>query len=191
MKQKICVLICLLVLIVWGKNGDECDSCSTREPLIIEPFFSGSMNWFVGSTSEKWEISPTAGAGVRVPVMNIPINVVVVGEFGKTSGISLPYTFTTLLATVALEYEQRPFNLFRYHIGSGVANMLISADEGLDITKPFAGESENEFGAFCYFEPTLVIRSFVVSLKGQYRHIFSSPEAIDMLSISLTGGWRF
>lgn len=188
MKQKIFMLICVMAVVLWSKNSDECDN---REPLIIEPFFSGSMNRFLGSTSEKWEISPTAGAGVRVPVMNIPVNVVVVGELGKTSGKNLPYTFTTLLATVALEYEQQPFNLFRYHLGGGIANMLISADEGLDITKPFAGESENEFGAFCYVEPTLVIRSVVLSLKGQYRHIFSSPEAIDMLSVSLTGGWRF
>lgn len=151
----------------------------------------GSYNRITGTSGEKWELTPTFGAGLRIPVVSLPLNLSLSLEAGQVQGKTHLPDFTSLLTSIALEYEHQFHDHFRLIAGGGLANMLISADDGVDITKPFAGESENEFGATVTVLPTLVIRKFSLGLLIQNRHIFSSPEPINTLSTSIVSGWRF
>lgn len=157
----------------------------------IEPFAIGSFNKITGVSGDIWELSPTFGAGFRIPVVSLPLNLSLSLEGGKVSGKDTLPEFTSILTSILLEYEHDFHDHFRLIAGGGIANMLISASEGVDITKPFAGESENEFGVTLAVAPTLVIRKFSLGLLIQNRHIFSSPEAVNIFSSSISGGWRF
>ncbi len=157
----------------------------------IEPYVIGSFNSIVGASAEDWELSSTFGFGVRLPVVKLPLNISLSFDIGEVEGVDSLPDFGSLLTSVLLEYEHQFHERFRLIVGGGVANMLITARDEVDITKPFAGESENEFGLAIAIEPTLCIRKFSMGLRIQDRHIYSAPKSVNVISLSIIGGWRF
>ena len=157
----------------------------------IEPFLCGSANFLAGSSADRWEPSVTVGAGVRFPVVALPLNFSISIETGEMSDVDSLSEYGMFLTSLLVEYEVKLHDRFRLITGGGVGNMLITAREGMDITKPFAGESENEFGFAIVVEPIFLIHHFFLSLRLQDRYILSYPEQVNTLSVSIVGGWRF
>ncbi len=157
----------------------------------IEPYVIGSVNNIVGASAKSWELSSTFGFGVRFPVVNVPLNVSLSFNIGKVEGVEKLPEFGLLLTSFLLEYEHQFHEHFHFIAGAGVANMLITAGDEMEINKPFAGESENEFGLAIAVEPKLCIRKFSLGLRIQDRHIYSAPKSVNIISLSLIGGWRF
>ena len=167
-------------------------SISAREARYrIEPFALFSTNNTISESSELWEISSTGGVGLRLPVVNVPLNFSFSIELGNVTGADTLPEFVTFLTSILVEYEQLFHPHFRLIAGGGITNMLITADDDWNITKPFAGESENEFGLALTLEPTLVIRKFTLALRSLFREIFSAPHSVALLSLSGIMGWRF
>ncbi len=166
-------------------------SSPRKAPYRIEPYIFASTNSIIGESKESWELAQSFGIGARLPVAKLPMNISLSLGITEVSGVNSSHNFGSLLTSVLLEYEHKFHERFRLITGAGVANMLITAGDEVDITKPFAGESENEFGLAIAIEPTLCIKKFSIGLRIQDRHIYSAPKSVNFISLSLIGGWRF
>jgi len=175
-------LILLLVLAI--------PLASQENRFRVEPFILGSVHSITGLAGEKWKQDRSFGGGVRFPVANVPVNAAFSIEAGEIDGAGVLPDFFSLNSSIALEYEYQQ-NRFRLIGGFGIANLLISSEESFEITKPFAGESENEFGLALYAEPAVRWDRVSVGIRVQERLIGSAPERVNLLSLSLVAGVRF
>jgi len=163
---------------------------ATEPRYHIEPFLSRSIHTITGSVGEAWKSSPSFGGGVRFPVAHIPMNLAATFEIGEIAGIDTLPDFFSVNTSIAVEYEYFR-KRFRLIGGAGIANVLISAENGFEITKPFAGESENEFGVALYLEPSYRWNKLFTGIRIQDRYIVSSPDPLNLISLSLIAGVRF
>ncbi len=161
------------------------------EPVYrIEPFLLASTHEITGNAGEKWRCAPTFGAGVRFPVPHVPLHVAGSCEVGEIVSRNLLPDLFTVISSLTIEYEYSR-DRFRMLCAGGIANLLITSEQQFEISKPFAGDSENEFGGALSVEPSYRFGRFVLGMRFQERYIASFPDPVNLVSLSITGGMRW
>lgn len=171
----------LIIALIWVAQG--------RELQRVESGLIFSANRITGGSSDNWKISPTAGIYSYFPLKQSLLRVGLEVRGGEVSSKDGEHNFTTLLISIPLKYpiEVHEMGLYLEPI-AGITNLTYFGGGDLYINKPFAGDTENEFGLMGGGALTYRRRVTLASLQFTAKRIFSMPQRVTIISGGLSLG---